>query len=138
MSGHYIQKNRDRGFTLLELLAVLLLIGLIMAVALPRTTLTREQAFPVMLRELFREEALKAAADGKEKKIDFKKDGIIINEETHPYPDGISPDRDFVIEFTEAGFARPTKLIFHQKNGKHLYKVGLLGIYTEDEGKKRQ
>ena len=46
MSGHCIRKNRNFGFTLLELLAVLLLIGLIMAVVLPRTTLTREQAFP--------------------------------------------------------------------------------------------
>ena len=135
MSGHCIRKNRNCGFTLLELLAVLLLIGLIMAVALPRTTLTREQAFPVTLRELFREAALNAAADGKEKRIEFTANGIRIGKETRPYPDGISPDRDFVIEFTEAGFARPTELIFHQKNGKHLYKVGLLGIYTEDEGK---
>ncbi|WDN90714.1 hypothetical protein BuS5_03685 [Desulfosarcina sp. BuS5] len=120
------------GFTLLELLIIIFLIGIISAVALPRMIMPRQEQLPVILKSCFEHAFTRALISGKEVKLSFEHDKIKVLDMTYDYPEGIILKKEKEVLFYPEGFSTPQEIIFYKGAEKLEVQVGLFGITEQD------
>jgi len=113
---------------------VMLIIGIIFAVTLPRMSISTSNAFPLILKHAWRHVFVKAISNAGNLELSFKNDGINVSDKKYSYPDGIIPDREVNVFVNPCGFAAPARIWFYSGEEKVLVKVGLFGITVSKPG----
>ena len=113
---------------------VMLLIGIIFAIALPHMSVSTSNAFPVIAQHAFQRAFVKALSNEGKVELSFKNDGIHVSDKIYSYPDGIRLDREVDVFINPCGFAVPAKIWFYSGKEKLLIKVGLFGITASKPG----
>lgn len=117
------------GFTLLELLIVMVLVALILGVTLPSITVSRHDTFPTLMDRAFQYAALTALADGEPITMHLEKRRIRVAERTWAYPDSVEAHEPAEVVVNRMGTVPPVELLFFEGKKEFTVRIGLLGTH---------
>ncbi len=116
------------GFTLLEMLLVVLLTGIIFSLILPHNIIDRSDTFPIMFKELLTSAEFRAYSTDQPILIKIAEDGIHAGKKFIKLPRDITVYQETSIEIDQHGIMRPTEVIFKSGQEELIFKMGIFGI----------
>lgn len=116
------------GFTLIELMAVMLILGIVLAVAVPRITVSRTRAFPLFLQEILRQAAFTALSTRSPVRVEFREHAAVVAGKSTPYPEDVRAGSRMDVLVSEDGVARPRRLEFSVKGEAVRFMVSLFDV----------
>lgn len=124
-------KKKQYGFSLFELLLVMVLIALALGIALPRLIVTEDVGLDTFLQKEFQDALVRASVQGDDLLMVFENRYLQLDDDRKALPEGMRfPEKtEFLV--TSDGYIVPGILEFVHDENERVRSVGLLGRIYE-------